>query len=387
MKIKNGNKEMSLSTALFLIAYAIFLGRVAIGNTTFVEYISMYGIVLIFVIIIGLFYIGIKLFISDTYTIKQLILLCIIITIFLVAYKKSTYIDLIILLLLIIGSKNIKLDYIVRCHFIVYGIIMLVALICSVLGIIENYSTYSILRGYRYSMGNTYPTDFAAGIYYLVLDFVYLKRNKWKISYSIGIILLNWGVYCIADGNTSFILSCCIAISMMIIKSAKNIKLIRSKLIQYIIICSFPILGTLSIVIQAIYTQFNSEFLLKLDLLLNNRLSYGHQAIEKYKLSLFGNNIDFIGAGWGTASNDYFYVDNGYLQVALTYGIVILCIFCLGFSYVCYKNRKTNPVLIVILFFIALSGLIEPRFFNILYNSFIFAISIQLFSRKNKIYN
>ena len=384
MKINNSNKKISFGTLLFVIAYTLFLGRVAIGNTTFVEYISINGITLIFVASIALFYIVIKFFTYDRYTVKEMILAGVTIIIFLIGYKKSTYIDLIILLVLMVGSKNIKLDTIVKCHFIVYGTITFIALICALLGIVENYSTYSILRGYRYSMGNTYPTDFAAGIFYLVLDFVYIKRDRWKIRYSLGIILLSWSVYYVTDGNTSFILSCCIAISMIIIKSKNGSKIFNYNFIQNIIICSFPVLAFLSIGIQAIYTKVNNSILYKLDILLNNRLAYGHQAIEKYKLSLFGKRIEFIGAGWGTSSDSYFYVDNGYLQVALMYGIVILCILCLGFSYVCYKNklRKNNPVLHLIIFFIAISGLIEPRFFNILYNSFIFAISIELFSRK-----
>jgi hypothetical protein len=386
MEIKKSKKEMAFGTFLFILSYTLFLARIAIGNTTFAEYISIYGVTLIVVTSIGLFYIGIKLVTFDRHTVKAWALIGIITVIFLAGYKYSTYVDLIILIVLMIGSKNIKLDDIVKCHFIVYGIVTLIALICASLGVIENYALYSSLRGYRYSMGNTYPTDFAAGVFYLVLDFVYLERNKWRKAYSLGIILLSWCVYRVSDANTSFILSCCIAIAMLIIKSPKGMKLFSSKLMQHIIVWSFPVLAFLSIGIQYIYASVNRTILYRIDLLLNNRIAYGNQAIEKYNLSLFGKHIQLVGAGWGTSSDNYFYVDNGYLQVALIYGILLLCIFCLGFSYVNYKNkyRQTNPVLSLILFFIAISGLIEPRFFNILYNSFIFAISIELFLEKKE---
>ena len=233
-------------------------------------------------------------------------------------------------------------------------------------------------------MGNTYPTDFSAGIFYLVLDFIYLNRNKWRMKYSLWIIIISWGVYHITDSKTSFILSCLIAISMIIIKNTKGIKLFSYKYIKDIIIFSFPVLASLSIFMQAIYNKTN-PILLKIDFFLNNRLAYGNQAIEKYKLSMFGKKIEFNGAGWGTSSSNYFYVDNGYLNMALTYGMVMLCIFCFGFFYICYKNKQSNIVLVLILFFISISGLIEPRFFNMLYNSFIFAIGIELFSEKGNL--
>lgn len=386
MKINSINKKTSFGTLFFVVAYAIFLGRVAIGNTTFVKYISINGVILIFVASTALFYIGIKLLTYDKYTIKDIALIGITIAIFLIGYNKTNYIDLMILLILMIGSRNVKLDTIVKSHFFIYGIITCIAFVCAILGIIENYSTYSILRGYRYSMGNTYPTDFAAGIFYLVLDFVYIKRDKWKIVYSIGIIFLSWIVYYVADGNTSFILSCCIAFIMIFIKLKGRFKI--SKFINNIIICSFPVLAFLSISVQALYKQINNPILSKLDILLNNRLAYGCQAIEKYGLSLFGKRVEFVGAGWGTTTGNYFYVDNGYLQVALMYGVIILCFFCSGFSYVAYKNKikRNDSVLQLILLFIAISGLIEPRFFNILYNSFIFAISIELFSINRREY-
>lgn len=386
MKITNGKGKVNLGTFLFVLAYSLFLGRVAIGNTTFVEYISIYGTMLIVVALVGLFCIGTKLALCDRYTLRALILIAVIVVVFFVGYRYSTYIDLIILLVLMIGSKNIKLEDVVKCHFIIYSTIMTIAMICALLGLIENYVIFSTLRGYRYSLGNTYPTDFAAGIYYLVLDFVYLKRKKWKTQYSIGIILISWIVYRITDANTSFVLLCCIAIMLIFMQKKWGIRILSSKPVQNVIVFSFPVLAILSIGIHYVYTVVSSPILLGLDVLLNNRLSYGHQAIQRYGLSMFGKQIEFIGAGWGTSAGSYFYVDNGYLQIALIYGIVILLVFCLGFAYVCYKNKlqQTDLTLLMILFFIAISGLLEPRFFNILYNSFIFAISIELFSKKGK---
>ena len=212
-------------------------------------------------------------------------------------------------------------------------------------------------------------------------------RNKWKAQYSIVIIIVGLIVYRITDANTSFILMCCIAIVLIFLQKKFVLRIFYSKLVKNIMVFSFPILALVSIVIQYVYTTVSNPILLKLDVLLNNRLAYGHQAIKRYGLSLFGSRINFIGAGWGTSAEGYFYVDNGYLQMALIYGILILLIFCLGFAYVCYRIRpfKSKLPLLIILNFIAISGLFEPRFFNILYNSFIFIISIELFSNRKNI--
>ena len=391
MRITRYKTSVGAGTFLFIIPYILFLGRVAIGNTTFAEFFSIYGISLVAVFFIGLACIGLKIFFVDKYSLKTIILLMIIFVLFFVSYKNSTYVDIIILLLLFIASKNIKLDTIVRCHFFVYLTILVLAMGCALMGIIDNYAIYSNLRGYRYSLGNIYPTDFAAGTLYLMMDFVYLKRDKWKIIYSVGLIVIAYAVYRVTDANTSFILSLFVSLATALNQTRVGKRIFESAIFNRVTRLAFPVLAVVSIYIQYAYTTLNSSFFSIANLLLNNRIVYGNRAINEYGLSLFGTRVNMIGSGWGTnTSETYFYVDNGYLQLALTFGLMALIIICIGFMLVCYKrlsNKSTDlGVFMIVMFTIAVSAVIEPRFYNILYNAFLLDLGIEFFNfRKRKV--
>lgn len=374
-------KKVKKELFLFGIVYILFLIRAILGNTTFSEYIKIYGTYLYITFGIGVVLLFFKIFQYDKFNIKELICIIGVVIFFGISYLKSGYVELLILMLLLISTKNIELEEIVKIHFYTYLTITIIAIVCSLLGIIENYFTYSIDRGYRYSLGNTYSTDFSAGIFYLVLDWAYLKRNNWKRIYSFSIIVISVIVYKITDAKANMIFSIVISIILLI----SNFKIFNKKGFRKIVSYSFLILAICSITIQEIYIKSQSEILKKIDIIFNNRLSYGAYAINNYGLSLFGRHINFYGNGWGTKSTTYFYVDNAYLQLTLIYGIVILAFFCVGYLIAIRKRKDIiDSKLLIILFVIAVSNIIEPRFYNLIYNPFIFVISLSFFNARKE---
>ena len=382
----NKTKKVNVGTLLFLFAYSICLIRVCLGNTTFSAYITMKNPIFIFLLLISMFCILIKIVFYDKYSIRLIFIFLAIVIVFFLSYHYSTYASLFILLFLFLGSKDVDIKVIVKCHFIIYGIIMLSAFLCSMLGIIDNYVTYSTFRGYRYSLGNTYPTDFAAGILYLIFDYTFLKRKRWKIYNSIIVIMIGYIVYKVTDANASYLLICFFSIFMMLLQNKTFNKIFNNKIFRTLLVIAYPVMAAISLGVQYIFMSCNIPLLRKIDLLLNYRLSYGSKAIEQYGIPLFGKYIKFYGNGWGTntAINTYFYVDNGYLHFALLYGVVLLFIICCGYSYVFskYKKDKSSNVMLLILIFIAVSAIIEPRFLNVLYNAFIFIIGIEVFKNR-----
>lgn len=379
--------KISIGTFLFQLAYILFLSIGIIGNTTFLEYISVHGVTLVSVLLCGGILIALKIICCDKISKKSILALLLLLILFILAYRSSAYVEILIITLLLLGTNGVRLDDIVKCHFVVYIVILAIAMLCASLGIIDNYSVYSETRGYRYALGNTYPTDFAAGTLYLFFDFAYIKRKCWKKKYSLFLLIIAFFVYKLTDARASFILSIVIAIGMVLCKCDKKIML--KKRLKYVAGIAYPLCAVVSVYIQSSYYKLNSNFLKTIDKMLNNRIAYGYMTIEKYGLSLTGKRIEMIGAGWNTdRSLDYLYVDNGYLQLAIMYGLLVLVFVSVVFMCICFTLDNNDEVLALIMLIIAISALIEPRFFYIIYNSFFLNIGIFLYniSRKQKMY-
>lgn len=377
-KIKSGS-------LIFLLAYSIFLFRLCLSNTTFVEYVPINTTSMLILLVIASLLVVIKIIIFDRYTVFNIVLLLIISIISIISYRHNAHVDILVIMLLLIGARNVNLSSIVRCHFYIYFIIMIFGVLFSLMGLIDNYVTISVLKGYRYALGNTYPTDFSAGILYLFFDYAYLK-SKWNWRNSVTLAIVAISVYMITRSFGNLLNSLIFICLLILIHNKVGLKIITSRLVHFFSVLLYPILAIISIMAPIQYLTSTNVFLRLFDVISDFRLGYSSQAIKQYGLTLFGEDIKFFGAGWGTnlVSNKYFYVDNGYLQVALLYGVIIIILLCFGFSLVIYKYAKikNGTVLLIILIVIAIQSVSEPRLFNILYNVFLFSISTELFSSR-----
>lgn len=369
-----------LADTLFVLAYGFALFRGAIGNTTFSKYFSIYGPFLIFTIIFVTANILCKIILLDKFLIQDLLIILVAMAVFGISFLRSGYSELVILMILMLGSKNIRIKNVVKTHFIVYGSVTLVSVICSLLGIIENFKTFDG----SYSLGNTYSTDFAAGIFALTLDYAYLKTRRWKLRYSIIYAIIALAVYEISHARMGSILILALGLVELIFSSEKTEKVRDGKGFKVIVSLLFPILAGISLAVQGMYDKLTNPIFRVIDIFTSHRIAYGYQAIQKYGLRPWGRRIDFIGAGWNTNTpmdSSYFYVDNGYLQCALLYGLIILILICAGYFYISIsKKNRLDPGLTIALLFYSVWGVIEPRIFYLIYAPFLIAIGITLLS-------
>ena len=118
------------------------------------------------------------------------------------------------------------------------------------------------------------------------------------------------------------------------------------------------IFAIFAIAMQMLYSPEN-EFWEKLNGVLSNRLWYGYNAINNYDLTLFGQNIEWIGHSFeqelnGLEVSDDF-IDNAYLRYLYLYGFaglsLILSIYCLGL----YKAVKFSDWPLVTVYFFVLA--------------------------------
>lgn len=382
----NNKYNVKINNFLFDLAYFLLLFKIALANTTFVEFIDTRSTLFKLIYPISFILIGIKFLYRKKLSIKNIVVGVSVLFISVFCYLYSDSSEIIVLLILILGIKDVDSKNVAKCFFFTYVLVLVLALFFSLFGIIDLYYVVDKSKGVRYSLGNTYPTDFAAGIFYLLLAFVYLK-SYWKYRYTVIWIIIISFMYVFTKALTSTLLSALLLIIMTFtnLKNSSfryNIDKKLNRFIRIISCVAFPLCAAISAGCVALFTSGNS-MMQNLNITLNYRIGFAARAFNDYGLTLFGSLINMSGAGYNTdALSSYYYIDNGYYLMFLSYGILIAVVILFGFYLLARKSN--NSIINLILIFIAINGLIEPRFINYLYNPFLLFIGYALFTRKGK---
>ena len=98
---------------------------------------------------------------------------------------------------------------------------------------------------------------------------------------------------------------------------------------------------------------------------------YGQNALRTYGLSLFGQEVEWVGYGIGAKEGVYNYVDSSYLRIAIQNGIipllVVLSIYCKMLK---EASDQNNIIVIITILFVLLLCFTEPRLFDFAFNPF-----------------
>ena len=224
----------------------------------------------------------------------------------------------------------------------------------------------------RYYLGFTYTTILANYFFHIVLAYFFIKKGKINLVETIVILAANRIIFVYTDTNAVYYMLLALTGIMWLYRFFPQI--FRLKYLKILSIMAVPALAVIIIVLSLKYTPMSTTFA-RLDSLLNNRLSLGNTAIGKYGIDLFGNNVTWSGytGKYGiNVYNEYFYVDSSYLNILLTYGIMILAFICSGYALVGKKlYEQKHFVGCIVLIFFALHSTTDPQLFEVRYNPFI----------------
>ena len=154
----------------------------------------------------GLLLIALKVIIFDRkkYSMKQYLLIFVVMVLLIITAFFSTYRFLLEYLLVILGFRNINYKKVLYCFMITCSISLLITMFCSKVGIIENVITYRKNGAPRESFGTVFATDFAAYFFYLFSVYICLndspKLLKIFILFEIAIL-----VYSVTNTRLDFI--------------------------------------------------------------------------------------------------------------------------------------------------------------------------------------
>lgn len=369
---------------LFFIALAIYMIAKTIEISTMFNDISWMPQLMKLLRYISYGIIAVKLIYDSIYTEMEIIK---ILLIFILLGLVSLHINSNILFcsfFFIIAARNINIRKLLLGAFWIQLILTIMIAVASQIGLVSDWM-YNIEGRNRHSLGYIYPSYIASIFFYMVLVYMYIRKEKLHLLETIMIGVLNCIIFVLTDSKTSFVLTFLVVVVFFTLKYYK--KELKNNLISKLLY-SYSVFGIaiISIVTCIVYNDENN-FLVKINSFINNRLIMGHNALLEHGVTLFGERIRWVGfggLGYTTSAlkEEYNFVDCSYVKVLLDYGIIFFVIMLSGYALVSYRAiKEKDRFLCTCILFMCIYSIIEPRIIEFGFNPFV--LSLCVLFRKN----
>lgn len=376
-KIKNSEK-------IFFVSYTIYMVAFILSQTFFWKYfpekMDRY-VLLICVLLLALNEITSVRIINF----RSLIGIIICLLLFFITYSTNGN-AVAGMIVFIYCGRNISFEKIARITIYITGVMLGFITISSWFGIIENYIEYSGDRVRQY-LGFRYALYAPALLYNITLLDIYIKQEKIKWKNIICLLALNALLFYFTNSRLSFLLSV-LSIVIAVFYKYKKLYFEKKHFTYFIMIFSYLICGGIFYSLTIIFS-WNVSWMKNLNDFLGDRLYLGQYSLLKYGISIWGEQISWVGNGlnvYGEKSKEaYLWVDCLYIQILQRYGIVFLIIFFAIMTmtmWMCYKKKKY--LLMILLSLIAVHCMIDDLQLYLHFNTFWFAIGSLLLKNNNE---
>lgn len=363
---------------IYLSGYGVWLFLMQIMSTTYSELlfdtVEYYKIFTIFSFILLLF---LSLFIyrlNKEYILKDLFILSIFL---LVIFFSKTFGVLAIYALLFLLAKYIPFSKILKVYIFIFLTIILIVFLGFIFDFLPPVNllneSFRDDEQYRYALGFTYTTFLPNYFFHVILAFILLREKKLGIIEIFTIFIINFILYKYTDTKAVYYLINLIIIVLFFIKIFSvdfNNKSILSFLSRLIVKYSFLILCVLSIYLHCFYDP-SIEWMNSLNEILADRLRLGHQGIEKYGVTLFGNDVEYVSFNQVTEFSPYFFLDSSYQRILINFGAVVVLLLVLGFTLlsklIIFNNNIYYGISIV---FLLGHSFTDPQLLDPIFNPF-----------------
>ena len=304
---------------------------------------------------------------------------------FLTYYYSGRNDFLVVILFVLAASGGIDIDKFIKCSLYTQIIIMISTFFACYCGILPDW-TYQDSGVIRHSCGFTYPSIVSGLFFYICMSILYLKK-KYNWFTVVFMEILNICIYYMTRNMTAFAFLAVglVAYVFVLRRDNKPHTTLWSPIFRGFI-TSLPIVYFLiSFLLSLAYKNGNSYAII-LNLFLHNRLRMAAQGITNYGIHLFGTDVQWVGnGGRGYTYSSYVsynFVDNSYMYIMITYGIVaIIAVILLYLFALKWSLKSENLRLCYILVCILTYSLIEPRLIEIYFNPFVLSVALLLYER------
>lgn len=386
-----------------LVMYALFLTKGFLGTTMFrIHWPGYFHDAILVIIIMLLVW---KLLLIRPCGLSELIMMGVFVSVFLMSRVVSGYTLLGELLLLMLALWGISFDKIIRIHFVTIVFLLVVTIVCSQIGLVDNLVYYRGEKS-RQSFGGCYPTDFAAYFAWLSLAWIYIRKERLKFV-EIGLMLLaGMAIWHFCDARLSAGVLLLIVIMLAGVKlrqtylehrtvinggkrgRGKGDEKVLPDWMQNIMLLAMPLCAAAIVLLSYCYPG-DGELLHVLDSLLSERLSLGRLAFDRFDVGLFGQFIPMVGFGRNTVtqltSPDYFFLDSSFVSMLMCYGGVLFLLVISAFVNSAFRAKKRNDYYLVLIFVVvAIDCMVEHHMMEIWYDPFLILLLSDAVSRKGK---
>jgi hypothetical protein len=383
LHIKESQKYQTIFINAYLIIYSIWLIITFLDTTMFhINYPNFTDIVLLEITVI---FVGIKMILFNKHSKFELWLYIVLIISFGGSFINSGYVFLLPVLFLILGAKNVPFKNLLQIYCVISVVLILLTVIASQTGVVENLIYER--KGQRISFGFNYPTDFTAHIFFFVMGYCYLRRER--LSYLELMVILGFGffshIFCGARTN-----ALCLLLTFIVFLYLKNRYFNRSsnyvlnKIFSRLLVFSIPISALCIVILTFLYqANQNNVILTSINNLLSNRLCWNIVGLERYGIHLYGSIFKMIGLGGSTTPpNEYFFLDSSYILILLRYGVMVFVTTLVISVFSSLRaERQKDITLLLIISLIAIQSVVEHHLLDIAYNPFLFLIFSENFEK------
>ena len=299
-------------------------------------------------------------------------------------------------IIVIVACNNIRIEKVFKVTFVTTIICAIIIIFSSQLGIIEDY-VYKTETRVRHALGFRYVLFLPTYFFNLCAIYVYLTKDRVKVSILVGLFAVNYLLYTITVSRLTFYSTAMLLLFAVYNKWVCRFKrkrgLRRQKLMKIwaLLVPVYIICAAASLYMILIYDS-SVPWHNTLNSLLGGRLDISQRSLRTYAFSALGNSsIVWIGQGRSVTgellseTEMVNYVDNLYFNILQRFGAIFLGIVLILLTVMMYKSYKHgDKVLMFILAMLAVHGLIDDLVQYAWYNSFLFMTYYLVFNRFRK---
>ncbi len=307
--------------------------------------------------------------------IKKILFVFLIIGSFVIARRYSGVDALLETGLLIAGANDIDYRKILKVYLIVEIPMIICTMIVGYTGVITNL-VYHRGDQVRMSFGFIYPTDFAAGIVFMITVWIVLRQARCTWI-EIGMMIISvvlFEKYC--DVRNSEIVMMILIICVVYLKirnklgAKKGKGYIPSLLLKILCLVAPYGLAGFMILVSRFYRP-DIEWMAKLNTLFSTRLSLGKEVFDRYDIQIWGQDIPMRGNGGSTeVVADYFFIDSSYVNILMRLGLVAFILVMLIISIIMIKSLN-HPYMLMAMAIVCIHSVMEHHMFEVYYDVFL----------------
>ena len=268
---------------------------------------------------------------------------------------------LIILFVIVISSYKTDLNLFLKSH--VLGLLcgQSIVVLSSLIGILDKlgvYKQFDNVTGFlfkhdniRYAFGFVNSNIIPITCLYLYLYSLLIKKNKFKLRYDILAIFINYIVFLFCGSRVCILLLfLAIILRWLVILNKDNfIKIFVPGTQLTLVTC------LLCSIVLPVSSWYYKPFVTVLDNMLTARISIMRNVLGRYPITLWGYgeiNID--------NSIEYLVMDNGYLALFVTRGLLIGVIFVIIlFMLIQYTKKSKTPYLLILMTIMIIGNFVD----------------------------